>query len=116
MALRFYMDVHVPAAISRGSIRRGIDVLTSQEDETRRANDERLLARATELDRVLVSQDEDLLAIAATWQASGRPFVGLVFAPQEGASIGRYTDDLELIAKCCEPAELRLQVQFLPLP
>jgi hypothetical protein len=116
MALRFYLDVHVPAAISQGLARRGLDVLTSQEDETRRADDERLLARATELDRILVSQDEDLLAIAAAWQASGQRFAGLVFAPQEGASLGRYIDELELIAKCCGPAELQSQVQFLPLP
>lgn len=116
MALQYYMDVHVPAAISRGLARRGVDVLTSQDDETRRVDDERLLSRASELGRILVSQDEDLLAIAAAWQASGRPFAGLVFAPQAGASIGRYIDDLEIIAKCGESTDLTSQVQFLPLP
>jgi len=43
MALRFYMDMHVPAAITQGLRRRGIDVLTSQEDGTREADDEVLL-------------------------------------------------------------------------
>lgn len=116
MPLRFYMDVHVPAAIALGLRLRGVDVLTSQEDGTERADDEQLLQRATDLGWILVSQDEDLLAIAAAWQANGLEFAGLVFAPQEGASIGRYVSDLELIAQCCEPDELRSQVQFLPLP
>src|SRR5262245_8265074 len=115
MALRYYMDVHVPAAITEGLRRRGIDVLTSQDDGTRRVSDEALLRRAAELNRVLVSQDEDLLTIAAGWQAASLEFGGLVFAPQQGASIGRYIDDLELIAQCCETSEVVSAVTHLPL-
>lgn len=40
MSLRFYMDVHVPVVITQQLRRRGIDVLTSQEDGTRRASDD----------------------------------------------------------------------------
>jgi len=36
------MDVHVPAAITSGLRSRGIDVLTSQEDQTTRFTDEEL--------------------------------------------------------------------------
>jgi hypothetical protein len=40
MPLSLYMDVHVPAAITAGLRRRGVDVLTSQEDGTAgRTND-----------------------------------------------------------------------------
>ena len=35
MTLRYYMDVHVPSVITESLWRRGIDVLTSQEDGTR---------------------------------------------------------------------------------
>jgi hypothetical protein len=49
MAHDFYMDVHVPSAITEGLRRRGIDVLTSQDDGTRQLNDEVLLVRATAL-------------------------------------------------------------------
>lgn len=115
MALRLYMDVHVPAAIMEGLRRRGIDALTSQQDGTRRAADEELLLRATALNRVLVSQDEGMLNLAAKWQAAGWEFSGLVFAPQQGASIGRYIDDLELIAACCSEDEVKSQVHHLPL-
>lgn len=57
MAAKYYLDVHVPAAITAGLRHRGIDVLTSQEDDTRQVDDEVLLARATKLSRVLFSQD-----------------------------------------------------------
>ena len=43
MPQRLYMDVHIPAAITEGLRRRGIDVLTSQDDGTREAADEVLL-------------------------------------------------------------------------
>ena len=115
MALAFYMDVHVPAAITAGIRRRGIEVLTSQEDGTRRAADDELLARATELGRVLVSQDEDLLSIARQWQREQRAFTGLVFAHQQGASIGRCVEDLELIARCMSADEAASRVVYLPL-
>jgi hypothetical protein len=89
MAVSFYMDVHVPAAITEGLQRREVDVVTSQEDGTRRASDEELLTRAMELGRVLFSQDEDLLVLAAHRQTAGLEFSGLVFGPQGGASPGQ---------------------------
>src|SRR5262249_12908261 len=62
--LRLYMDVHVKAAITAGLRRRGIDVVTAQEDGGTRLEDTALLERATALQRVLFSQDDDLLAVA----------------------------------------------------
>ena len=63
MPLAFYMDVHVPSAVTLGLRRRGLDILTSQEDGTTRFDDDALLARATELGRALLSQDSDLLRV-----------------------------------------------------
>ena len=114
--IKYYMDVHVPSAITEGLRRRGIDVLTSQEDKTRQVDDEALLTRATELGRTLISQDQDLLCIASVWQERGRTFAGVVFSPQQGTSIGRSVSDLELLAQCCTPDELQDRVIFVPLP
>ena len=44
MAHRFYMDVHVPSAVTEGLRRRGLDPLTSQEDNTQKLDDVALLA------------------------------------------------------------------------
>jgi hypothetical protein len=58
------MDVHVPASITAGLRRREVDVLTAQADDDSRLPDDILLERVTALGRALVTQDEDLLAIA----------------------------------------------------
>ena len=49
MPLSVYMDVHVTLTITEGLRRRGINVLTSLEDETTEEDDEFLLDRATRL-------------------------------------------------------------------
>ena len=62
MSVALYMDVQVRWAITAGLRRRGVDVLTPQQDGAARFEDPALLDRATQLGRVLVSQDDDLQA------------------------------------------------------
>ena len=63
------MDVHVPRAVTMASRLRMIDVLTAQEDGAAQLDDDRLLQRASELGRILVSQDKDLWARNAAIKA-----------------------------------------------
>lgn len=109
------MDVHAPMVVTQTLRRRGLDVLTSQEDGPPLADDDSLLARAAELGRVLFSQDQDFLRIAAEWRDRGQSFPGIIFAAQRGASLGGLAQDLELLLTCCEPSELRDHVTYLPL-
>ena len=83
MSLSLYMDVHVPLPVTAGLIQRGIDVTTAQWDQNAHLSDPDLLDRATALGRVLVSQDEDLLAEAAEREATGRPFAAWSFYRSE---------------------------------
>ena len=115
MAVAIYMDVHVPAAVTSGLRREGVDVLTAQEDGARSLADEDLLARSTALGRLLHSQDRDLLRLAHQHQADGVPFAGVVYAAQGHVSLGRCIEDLALIANCCQPREVAGRVIFLPL-
>lgn len=62
MPLGLYMDVHVPRSVTNGLRRRGVDVLTAQEDGAAEFTDPQLLDRATELGRAFYTQDDDLLA------------------------------------------------------
>jgi hypothetical protein len=110
------MDVHIPIAITTGLRRRGLDVLTSQDDGTDREDDEFLLNRSTQLGRVLLTQDKDYLRLTAEWLRAGRAFGGVLFAQQQRVSIGQLISDLELISRCCEPDEVQNRVTFLPLP
>lgn len=66
MPLSFFFDQHVPAAITRGLRLRTVHVLTAHEDGAARWADERIFKRATELGRVMFSQDEDFLRIGAS--------------------------------------------------
>ncbi len=115
MTVALYMDVHVHRAITTGLRLRDVDVVTAQEDGHRTAEDDRLLDRATELQRVLFTQDEDLLAEAKHRQEEGIPFAGVIYAHQLRITIGRCVNELELIAKASEVRELANRVEYLPL-
>ena len=57
--IRFYMDEHVPAAVTQGLRRRGVDVLTVQGAGSCSAADEEQLAFALTQGRVIFTQDAD---------------------------------------------------------
>ncbi|HMA94282.1 MAG TPA: DUF5615 family PIN-like protein [Polyangiaceae bacterium] len=113
MSLGLYMDVHVPLSVTRGLRRRGVDVLTAQEDGTARLSDPELLLRALQLGRILFSQDEDLIVEAVRCQRSGEPFASVIFARQLDVSIGRCTGELEILAKGATPEDATGQLIFL---
>jgi hypothetical protein len=116
MSVALYMDVHVPRAISEQLRRRGVDVLTADEDGSTLAEDASLLTRCQQLHRLLFTQDIRFKALAERWQRDGRPFSGLVFGHQLGGTIGQYVRDLELIAKATDSADWMNVVERLPLP
>ncbi|MCI0701979.1 MAG: DUF5615 family PIN-like protein [Planctomycetia bacterium] len=114
MAVAFYMDENVRAAITAGLRARGVDVLTAQEDGRRQTPDLEILDRATALGRVVYSEDTDFLVEAAQCQAAGVPFAGVVYAHQH-TPIGTCVTDLEIIGKLNEPADMANNVIYLPL-
>jgi predicted nuclease of predicted toxin-antitoxin system len=84
LSVLLYMDHHVPAAITEGVRRRGVDARTAEEDGTKRLPDPELLDRATELGRVLLTQDQDLLtevSSAASLAASAAVVRRIPFSP-----------------------------------
>ena len=115
MSVALYMDEHVHRAITAGLRMRSVDVLTTQEDERTGTPDPILLDRATSLQRVLFSQDEDLLAEAKRRQAGSVDFAGVIYAHQMRVSVGVCVRDLELIAKVTDPEDWANHVQYLPL-
>jgi predicted nuclease of predicted toxin-antitoxin system len=92
-----------------------VNVLTAQEDGRSNTPDAVVLDRAAEPQRVLFSQDEDLLAEAKYRQTEGIPFAGVVYAHQLRVTIGVCVRDLELIAKAAEMEDLANRVEYLPL-
>ena len=115
MSVHLYFDVHDTSAIADGLRLRGVDVLTSQEDGTAEFEDSALLDRSTELERILVTQDEDFLKEATRRHRAGEAFFGIVYAHQLYVTIGECVADLEIIAKGSEPDEWVNHVEYLPL-
>lgn len=113
MAVGIYMDVHIPRAITNGLRLRKVDVMTAQEDGTITLTDAELLDRATELGRVLFSQD-DLLIEANSRLNAGIRFSGVIYSHQLSSPIGRCIDDLEIVAKALEPEEIVNRIEFIP--
>ena len=115
MTLALYLDHQVPRAITTGLRLRGVDVLTAFEDGASELDDSALLNRASELNRVLFTRDDDLLVETANRQKEGVPFSGVVYAHQLRVSIGVCIEDLEIIAMAGEKEDVMNGVVFLPL-
>ena len=61
MSVKLYVDVHIKRAVTDGLRLRDVHVLTARNDGAAELADDLLLDRATELNRILLSQDDDLL-------------------------------------------------------
>jgi len=108
------MDHHVPSAITRGLRQRGVDVLTAGDDGRAEADDDSLLERATESGRLVYTNDDDFLAIAKRWLATGRDFAGLAYAHPLRITMHQAIECLEVIAKASDPSDSRNVIYYLP--
>jgi predicted nuclease of predicted toxin-antitoxin system len=115
MMLALYTDHHVNSATVEGLRRRGIDVLTAFEDGFERRSDADILARATELGRLVFTQDVDFIALTDEWLTAGKSFSGVVFAHQLKVTIGQAIRDLELVCRVLTSTEVASQLIRLPL-
>lgn len=115
MSLLLYMDHNVIRQITEGCRARGLDVLTAREDGFDNQPDDVVLARATELQRVVFTHDTDFIGITGAWLTAARPFPGVVYAAQRSVPIGRAIQDLELICGALTPADIANQLIRLPL-
>jgi hypothetical protein len=115
VSIPLYADVHVNQRVTDGARARGVDILTAQEDGRRRDADDVLLLRASALGRVMVSQDQDMLAHASRLIGTGVEFAGLIYAHQLHITIGQFVDDLELLCLVEDPPYMRNRIEWLPL-
>lgn len=104
----FYMDEHVHPAITRGLRLRGIDVLTAQDVQMLGVPDEEHLKLATNLQRVIFTNDDDFLKLHAV----GYQHAGIAFAHQQ-TSIGRVVRALTLIHEILSIDDMMNHVEFL---
>ncbi len=92
-AIRLYLDENLSPRIAVQLRRRGIDAVTVHDLDVAGDTDENHLARATRLQRVLVTADVDFLVIAAL----GQEHLGIVFGEQSTHKIGDWVNALDLL-------------------
>jgi uncharacterized protein DUF5615 len=107
-SIRWYMDEHVPLAVTQGLRRLGIDVLTSQEAGMLGAEDVDHLAYALSAGRAVFTQDADFLRL----HAAGALHAGIVYVPQQ-TPIGTMVRGLEEVVTLISTAEIVQRVIFL---
>ncbi len=106
MTISFYMDHHVPTAVTKGLQQRGVDVITAHEDGTSDWDDERLLERATELGLIPEGCDQFNELHESIVQTFS--FLGIE-GMSHFASIGEIEDDrgtVEYLEECAQEAGL----------
>jgi uncharacterized protein with PIN domain len=108
-SIRFHLDEHCPTALAAGLRLRGIDVTTTPEVGLLHATDEEQLAYAGATGRVIVTHDEDFLALA-----TGRTdHAGICYCHQNKYTLGRLIDAIQLVWEVFEPDDLQGRVEYL---
>jgi predicted nuclease of predicted toxin-antitoxin system len=107
--IRFHLDEHVAHAVADGLRRLGIDVTTSTEAGLLGAADADQIAYGMAQGRVIFTEDDDFLALAA----AGTAHAGLAYCHQNTHTIGQIIRGLELIWEVYEPDEMCNRIEFL---
>jgi predicted nuclease of predicted toxin-antitoxin system len=106
--ISFYTDEHVSRAVVKGLRQRGVDVLTVPEAGLMGGTDEEHLARAAGEGRVIFTQDDDFLRLAA----AGARHAGIVYARQQ-TPIGEIVRGLMLLYQLLDAEEMWGHIEFL---
>ena len=107
--IRFHLDEHVPDAVANGLRLLGIDVTTTAGANLLGAEDVDQIAYGISECRVIFTQDDDFLVLAAM----GVEHAGIVYCHQTTRSIGQIIRALELIWEVFEVDEMRNRVEFI---
>ena len=108
MALKFHLDEHVSRAIAGGLRRRGINVTTTVDAGLMAADDLLHIAFGVREHRVIYTQDDDFLAIAA----SGVQHCGVVYNHSGVRSIRQIIEFLTLLSDYMTEQEMMDHVEF----
>lgn len=106
--ISFYTDEHVSRAVVQGLRHRGIDVLTVPEAGLMGASDLEHLARARREGRVIFTQDDDFLRLAA----AGAPHAGIVYARQH-TSVREILQGLRMVYEVLDAEEMVGHIEYL---
>lgn len=111
--LRALADEHVPYALIHGLRTRGMDVVTVQDLGRRSDDDPLLLDWAIEHERIVLTNDQDFLAIAAERGARLETFAPIFYWPQQQRTVADLLQKILKVATSQSYADASSQVFFL---
>ena len=112
MTISLYFDECVNQTVCPGLRLRGVTILTAQEDGREATDDNQILNRATELNHLLVTSDEDFFAIVSNRLKQSIPFTGVIFLRAQ-LSVGYAVENLEIYAKAGNLEDFVNKITFL---
>jgi hypothetical protein len=107
--IKFYLDENVANAVAEGLRHRGIDVITTPEAGHKGWNDLDQLTFALSEQRVLVTEDDDLLSIAS----AGVEHAGIAFYPPRSRTVKLIIRDLSLIYDVLSQEEMTNHIEYI---
>jgi len=109
VVIQYHLDESVRAAIAVGLRSHGVDVRTAAEAGLLGAPDVDHIEYALAEGRVIVTHDDDFLALAA----AGIEHAGICYCHQQKHSIGKLLQILLVVHACSTAEEMRGHVEFL---
>jgi hypothetical protein len=108
-AIRFYLDENTHGGLAAALRARGIDAISVREVGRLGLPDPDQLAFAASEGRVLVTHDQDYLALHAT----GVPHAGIAWCHPDAYAVGQLIDALVLVHGAMTPDEMLNHVEYL---
>ena len=107
--IKFHLDEQVKSVVARELRRREIDVTTTVEAGLRTKTDLQQLEFIRREKRIIFTQDDDFLRIAA--ETDNHP--GIIYCRQATRSIGEIVESLVLIYEVYAPKDMKGRVEFI---
>ncbi len=79
--MKYYLDDHLAKAIAEQIVAKGADAVHCADVGKTHASDSEHLEYAATEGRILVTQDDDFIRLAATWAQEGKSHSGIMFVP-----------------------------------
>ncbi len=114
--IALYSDESVDRRVVQGLRRRGVDVLTADDEGMLGASDEDQMRHAVESSRVLLTSDVDHLVLAHHWSEKGKPHGGIVFLHQRALSVGRAIFGIDAMLRAVPDEAFANTVRFVTAP
>jgi len=106
--MKIYADENIEQAIVEGLRRRGVKIVSAGELGYIGGSDDFHLRKASEMNAVILTHDNDYLIIAEKFDHNG-----IIFAHSKNVSIGQCVRGVELIANILTDKDMKNHVEFL---